>query len=55
MENEKIINLLGNISYQIPGFLTKKWVETCDQSGRTYNTNNEIRFKIPMLRSDLIL
>ena len=55
MENEKIINLLGNISDQIPRFVTKKWVETCDQSGRTYNTNKEIRFKILMLRSDLIL
>ena len=38
---------------QVPRFVTKKWVEIYDESGGTYNVNKEIRFKTPMLRSDL--
>ena len=53
MEYQKIINLLGNISNKVRRFVTKKWVEIYDKSGRTNNTNKEIRFKKPMLRSDL--
>ena len=53
MEYQKIINLLVNISDQVPRFVTKNWVETYDQSGGTCNTNKEIRFKTPILRSDL--
>ena len=53
MEYQKIINLLGDMPYQVPRFVTKKWVEIYDESGGTYNLNNEIRFKTPMLRSDL--
>ena len=34
-------------------FITKKWIEVHDQSGGTYNTNEQIRFKTSMLRSDL--
>ena len=35
-------------------FITKKWIEVYDQTGRNnYNVNNEIRIKTPMLRSDL--
>ena len=37
----------------MPRFITKKWVEVHDQSGETYNTNKQIRFKTSMLRSDL--
>ena len=37
----------------MPRFITKKWIEVHDQSGRAYNTNKQIRFKTPMLRSDL--
>ena len=37
----------------MPRFITKKWIEVHDQSGGTYNTNKQIRFKTPMLRSDL--
>ena len=37
----------------MPRFITKKWAEVHDQSGETYNTNKQIRFKILMLRSDL--
>ena len=45
MEYQKITNLLGN--------KFEKWIEVYDQSGETYNTNNQIRFKTSMLRSDL--
>ena len=37
-------------------FITKKWVEVQDQSGRDddrYKPNNQIRFKISIIRSDL--
>ena len=37
----------------MPKFNIKKWAEVNDQSGRTYNTNKQIRFKTPMLWSDL--
>ena len=37
----------------MPRFNTKKWIEVYDQSGGIYNTNKEIRFKTPMLQSDL--
>ena len=53
MEYEKIKNLLGNIPDKVPRFITKKWIEIHDQSGETYNTNKQIRFKTSMLRSDL--
>ena len=53
MEYKKITNLLGNIPGEVPIFISKKWIEVHDQSGETYNTNKEIRFKISMLRSDL--
>ena len=53
MEYQKIINLVGNTSDQVPRYVTKKWVEIYGRSGGTYNTNKEIRFKTPMLRNDL--
>ena len=53
MEYQKIINLLGNIPDQVLRFVGKKWVEIYNESGGTYNVNKEIRFKTPMLRSDL--
>ena len=37
----------------MPRFITKNWIEVHDQSGGTYNPNNQIRFKTSMLRSDL--
>ena len=37
----------------LPGFVTKKWIEVYDQSGRNYNVNKEIRVKTSVLRSDL--
>ena len=53
MEYQKITNLLGNIPDKVPRFITKKLIEVHDQSGETYNTNKQIRFKTSMLRSDL--
>ena len=53
MEYQKITNLLGNISDKVPRFITKKWIKVSDQSGGTYNTNKQIRFKTSMLRFDL--
>ena len=53
MEYQNITNLLGNIPDKVPRFITKKWIEIHDQSGGTYNTNKQIRFKTSMVRSDL--
>ena len=53
MEYQKITNLLGSTSDKIPRFITKKWIETHDQSGGAYNINKQIRFKTSMLTSDL--
>ena len=53
MEYQKITNLLGNTPDRVSRFITKNWIEVYDQSGQTYNTNKQIRFKTSMLRSDL--
>ena len=53
MEYNKINNLLGSTPDKVPRFVTKKWIEVNEQSGRPYNTNKQIRFKTSMLRSDL--
>ena len=53
MEYQKIKNLVDNIPDKVPRFITKKWIEVLDQSGETYNTNKQMRFKTSMLRSDL--
>ena len=45
MEYQKITNLLDNTSDKVSIFITKKWIEVYDQSGETYNTNKQIRFK----------
>ena len=40
----------------MPRFITKKWTEVHDRSGNAENgcnPNEQIRFKTPMLRSDL--
>ena len=52
----KNCNLLGATSNDkdLPRFVTKKWIELYDESGRnSYNVNKEIRIKRPMLRSGL--
>ena len=55
MKFPKIVNLLDTTSddKDLPRFVTKKWTEVYDQSGRCYRVNKEIRVKTPMLRSDL--
>ena len=54
MEFRKIVNLLDTTSDDLPRFVTRKWIEVYDQSGRnSYNANKEIRIETPMLRSDL--
>ena len=50
MEYQKIINRLGNIPDKVPVFVIKKWVKIYDESGGTYNTNKEIRFKKPNVK-----
>ena len=55
MEFQKIANFLDISSddEDLPRFVTKNWIEVCDQSGKNYNVNKEIRIKSSMLRSDL--
>ena len=55
MEFQKIKNFLDTASddKDLPRYVTKKWIEVYDQSGRNYNVNKEIRIKTSMLRSDL--
>ena len=53
MGYQKNSNLLCNTSDKVPRFVTKEWIEVDDQSGKTYNTKKQIRFKTSMLRSDL--
>ena len=37
----------------MPRFITEKWIKVHDQSGETYSTSKEIRFKTSMSRSYL--
>ena len=52
MEYDKINNLLGSESKQLPKFVTRQYVKVNSLSN-TYNEYKSIRFKTPMLRSDL--
>ena len=54
MEYDKINNLLGSESQSenLSKFVTKKYVKVNSLSNM-YNENKSIRFKTPMLRSDL--
>ena len=52
MEYDKINNLLDRESEHLSKFVTKNYVEVNSLSN-TYNENKSIRFKTPMLRSDL--
>ena len=48
--------MLGTTSYNVPRFITKKWVEVHDHSGNAedrYKPSKQIRFKTSTLRSDL--
>ena len=53
MEYQKIIILWHNTSKEPSKFRTKSWLETNDESGRTSNTNVQIKFKTTMLKSSL--
>ena len=53
IEYQKIINSLDNISNQLSKFRTKTWTDISDQSRQVYNTNNDIRFKITMIKPSL--
>ena len=53
MEYQKIMNLLDLSSDNVPIFFTKKWAEVYYQSGKTYSTSKQVRFKTSMLQSDL--
>ena len=52
MEFDKINNLLGSESENLSKFVTREYVKVNSLSN-TYNENKSIRFKTPMLRSDL--
>ena len=52
MEYDKINNLLGSKSENLSKFVTRQYVKVNSLSN-TYNENKSIRFKTPMLRSDL--
>ena len=52
MEYDKINNLLGNESESLSKFVTREYVRVNSLSNM-YNENKSIRFKTPMLRSDL--
>ena len=48
--------MLDRIPDKIPKSITKKWIEVHDQSGDAENrhkSSKQIRFKTPMLQSDL--
>ena len=52
MKYDKINNLLDSESEIISKFVTRNYVKVNSLSNR-YNENKSIRFKTPMLRSDL--
>ena len=52
MKYDKINNLLGSESENLSKFVTREYVRVNSLSN-TYNENKSIRFKTPMLRSDL--
>ena len=52
MEYDKINNLLGSESENLSKFITRKYVKVNSLSN-TYNENKSVRFKTPMLRSNI--
>ena len=52
MEYNKIHHLLGSESENLSKFVTREYVRVTSLSNM-YNENKSIRFKTPMLRSDL--
>ena len=54
MEYYKIKNLLDSESENLSKFVARDYVRVNSLSN-TYNENKSIRFKTPMLRSDLLI
>ena len=52
MEHNKISKLLNDST--VSKFTTRKWIEVNNLSGGQYSVNKIIRFKIPVLRPDLM-
>ena len=55
MKYQKIVNLLDTTPNKVPRFITKKWIEVCDQSGtgeNRYKPNKQTKFKTSMLRDN---
>ena len=52
MESDKINNVLGSESENLSKFITREYVRV-NSVLNTYNENKSIRFKTPMLQSDL--
>ena len=52
MEYDKINDLLGSESENLSKVVTREYVKVNSLSD-TYNENKSVRFKTPMLRSDL--
>ena len=55
IEFQKIVHLLDTTcdDKDLPRFISKKWIQVYDQSGKTYIVNKEILIKAPILISDL--
>ena len=51
MEHHKISELIKDST--VSKFVARKWIGVSDLSNGQYSTNKNIRFKSPMLRSDL--
>ena len=52
-EYQKMINLLDNKQNGPSKFKTRNWVDINDESRVTYNKDNQIKFKISMISSNL--
>ena len=54
MEHHKIYKITKLLNHStVSKFVTRKWIEVSDLPGSQYSVNKNIRFKTPMLRSDL--
>ena len=55
MEFQKIVNLLDTTcdDKDLPRFISKKWIQVYDQSGKNYIVNKEMLIKAPIRRWDL--
>ena len=49
MKYQKTINLLDNTTNQSSKFRTRNWIKIIDESRRTCNVKNDIKFKTSMV------